>query len=41
MIVHPPISTQGISPDDVDKLTQTVRDAIASRFVPIDYAHHS
>jgi 1-acyl-sn-glycerol-3-phosphate acyltransferase len=34
MIVHPPISTQGISPDDVDKLTQTVRDAIASRFLP-------
>ena len=34
MIVHPAISTQGLTLHDVDTLSQKVRDAIASRFVP-------
>jgi 1-acyl-sn-glycerol-3-phosphate acyltransferase len=34
MIVHPPISTEGLSLHDVDALSQKVKDAIASRFVP-------
>jgi 1-acyl-sn-glycerol-3-phosphate acyltransferase len=33
MIVHPPISTKGLTLHDVDLLSQKVRDAIASRFV--------
>jgi len=33
MIVHPAISTQGLTLHDVDALSQKVRDAIASRFV--------
>ena len=36
MIVHPPISTQGLTSHDVDALAQRVRDAIASRFVSGD-----
>jgi len=36
MIVHPAISTQGLTLRDVDALTQKVRDIIASRFVPAD-----
>jgi 1-acyl-sn-glycerol-3-phosphate acyltransferase len=33
IIVHPAISTQGLTLHDVDALSQKVRDAIASRFV--------
>lgn len=33
MIVHPAISTEGLTLRDVDALSQRVRDAIASRFV--------
>ena len=36
MIVHPPISTQGLTLHDVDVLSQRVKDAIASRFVPAE-----
>jgi 1-acyl-sn-glycerol-3-phosphate acyltransferase len=34
MIVHPPISTQGLTSRDVDALAEKVRGIIASRFVP-------
>lgn len=34
MVVHPAISTQGLTLHDVDTLSLKVRDAIASRFVP-------
>jgi 1-acyl-sn-glycerol-3-phosphate acyltransferase len=34
MIVHPAISTEGLTLHDVESLAQRVRDAIASRFVP-------
>ena len=34
MIVHPAISTEGLTLHDVDALSQKVRDVIASRFVP-------
>jgi len=34
MIVHPAISTEGLNLHDVENLSQKVRDAIASRFVP-------
>jgi 1-acyl-sn-glycerol-3-phosphate acyltransferase len=34
VIVHPAISTQGLTLHDVDALSQKVRDAIESRFVP-------
>ena len=34
IIVHPAISTEGLTLHDVDALSQKVRDAIASRFVP-------
>lgn len=34
MIVHPAISTEGMSLHNVDALSQRVRDAIASRLVP-------
>jgi hypothetical protein len=36
MIVHPPIPTEGLTLHDVDALSQRVRDAIASRFVPAE-----
>ncbi len=36
MIVHPAISTKGLTLHDVDALSQKVREAIASRFVPAD-----
>jgi 1-acyl-sn-glycerol-3-phosphate acyltransferase len=34
MIVHPPISTQGLTPNDVAILSEQVRVQIASRFAP-------
>jgi 1-acyl-sn-glycerol-3-phosphate acyltransferase len=34
MIVHPAVSTQGLTLRDLDTLSQKVRDIIASRFVP-------
>lgn len=34
MIVHPPIPTSGLTPNDVDALCERVRAQIASRFVP-------
>jgi 1-acyl-sn-glycerol-3-phosphate acyltransferase len=34
VIVHPAISTEGLTLHDVDALSQKVKDAIASRFVP-------
>ena len=36
IIVHPPIPTQGLTLHDVDALSQKVRDAIASRFLPAE-----
>ena len=36
MIVHPPISTQGMDAKDTDKLAEKVREVIASRFVPVE-----
>jgi 1-acyl-sn-glycerol-3-phosphate acyltransferase len=36
MIVHPPISTRGLTLHDVDVLSRKVRDAIASRLVSGD-----
>jgi len=36
MIVHPPISTERLTLHDVDILSQKVRNAIASRFVPAE-----
>lgn len=36
MIIHPAIETQGLTPKDAEKLSQQVRGAIASRFVPVD-----
>jgi 1-acyl-sn-glycerol-3-phosphate acyltransferase len=36
LIVHPPIPTKGLTLHDVDTLSQKVRDAIASRFMPAD-----
>ncbi len=32
MIIHPPISTEGLSRDDVDKLSERVRNQILSRY---------
>jgi len=34
MIIHPPISTAGLTSQDVDSLSTRVRSCIASRFVP-------
>jgi 1-acyl-sn-glycerol-3-phosphate acyltransferase len=34
MIVHPPITTQGLTPDNVAELSEHVRKQIVSRFVP-------
>jgi 1-acyl-sn-glycerol-3-phosphate acyltransferase len=34
MIVHPPISTQGLTPDNVAELSDRVRKQIVSRFAP-------
>ena len=36
MIIHPAISTQGVTLHDVETLSQKVKDAIASRFVPAE-----
>ncbi|MFZ0962646.1 MAG: lysophospholipid acyltransferase family protein [Terriglobia bacterium] len=36
MIVHPAISTQGLTLHDVEALSQKVREVIASRFVPAE-----
>jgi 1-acyl-sn-glycerol-3-phosphate acyltransferase len=36
MIVHPAVSTQGLTLHDVDALSQSVRKVIASRFVPAE-----
>jgi len=36
MLVHPAIATEGLTLHDVDALSQKVRDAIASRFVPAE-----
>ena len=35
MIVHPPVSTQGLNLKDAEKLSEQVRGIIASRFVPV------
>jgi len=34
MIIHPPISTSGLMRDDVDRLSDRVREVLLSRFVP-------
>jgi len=36
MIVHPAIETQGLTPKDVNQLTEQVREIIASRHVPAE-----
>jgi hypothetical protein len=36
MIIHPAISTEGVTLHDVETLSQKVKDAIASRFVPAE-----
>jgi len=36
MIAHPPIPTQGLTPEDVEGLSEKVRAQIASRFVPTE-----
>ena len=36
MIAHPPIPTQGLTPEDVERLSEKVRAQIASRFVPVE-----
>jgi 1-acyl-sn-glycerol-3-phosphate acyltransferase len=36
MIIHPAVSTEGLSLHDVEVLSQRVRDSIASRLVPAD-----
>jgi 1-acyl-sn-glycerol-3-phosphate acyltransferase len=36
MIIHPAISTEGLTLHDVETLSKKVRDAIASRFVPTE-----
>lgn len=35
MVIHPPVSTQGLTAQDVDSLSARVRGSIASRFVPV------
>jgi len=36
MVVHPPIETKGLTLKDTDALSERVREAIASRFVPVE-----
>jgi hypothetical protein len=34
MIIHPAIETKGLAVEDVDALSQKVREVLAARFVP-------
>ncbi len=36
MIVHPPIPTEGLTLDDVDALSERIRNQILSRFLPVE-----
>jgi hypothetical protein len=36
MIVHPAIETKGLTMEDVDGLSQKVRQAIESRFIAVE-----